>query len=72
MKLERVRVGQIWQDWDIRWRDLVWPRPRKLKIIAITDDRKYAQCENIDTGKLTLIRVDRFKPTSTGYKLVER
>ena len=71
-KEQKVKVGQIWQDWDCRYRNelfLTHITPRLIKIKYITADKKYAECENIETHKITRIRIDRFKPTSNGYKL---
>jgi len=66
MELIKVRSGQLWQDNDVRFRD----NPRIISIESISGDGKYATCRNVQTGKITRIAVDRFKPTSTGYKLV--
>lgn len=68
MKQQKVAVGQIWQDWDIRWRKSFCPN-RFFEIKSISGDGLYATCKNIQTGKMTKIRVDRFKPNSTGYRL---
>lgn len=64
----KVRVGQIWRDWDIRYRTPSI-RARLIKIISISGDGLYATCENVETLTMSKIRIDRFKPTSTGYKL---
>lgn len=70
-KEQKVKVGQIWQDWDYRFRNDLFPRLIKIKDINI--DKKYAFCESYRFGhsviSKTIIRIDRFKPTSTGYKL---
>ena len=63
-----VKVGQVWEDWDIRTR-VSGPR-RRIKIMEIKDGRATVQHPS-GTGTKTKIRVDRFKPTTTGYKLVE-
>lgn len=68
VKMEKVRVGQLWQDWDVRFRK---SRPRIIKIISISGDGLYATCRNIATSKTTKIAINRFKPTSTGYKLFQ-
>lgn len=58
----KVRVGQVWQDTDSRITYV-----RRVKVIEIQGDR--ALC---DTGcRKVKIRLDRFKPGSTGYKLVQ-
>jgi hypothetical protein len=59
-----VQVNQIWQDCNIRFRKVT---PRLIKVISIKNNM--ATCRNIVTGKITEIRLDRFKPNSTGYKL---
>lgn len=63
-KKNNVHINQIWQDWDIRFRKSA---PRLIKIISIKNN--FATCKNIQTSKITEIRLDRFKPNSTGYKL---
>lgn len=70
-----VREGQIWADNDKR------SKGRKVLILAI--DRRnevdFAICEvksvakgydKKGIGKKTLVRLDRFRPTSAGYRLV--
>ncbi len=59
-----VQVNQIWEDWDIRFRNST---PRLIKVIDIKNN--IATCRNISTSKITKIRLDRFKPNSTGYRL---
>lgn len=61
-----VRVGQIWQDWDIRSRST----GRRLKVIEIVGDRALVQHPS-GLGAKTKIKLNRFKPTSTGYKLIQ-
>lgn len=63
--METVKRGQVWQDWDCRIRN-VQP-PRLLRVLLTGKDK--ALCVDIGTHKETLIRLDRFKPTSSGYKL---
>lgn len=60
-----VHLNEIWQDWDIRFRN--YP-PRLIEVISIKNNM--ATCKNLQTGKITKIRLDRFKPNSTGYKLL--
>lgn len=71
-----VRVGQVWADND--------PRSvgRTLEVVAV--DSTHATCKVL-TGRLpevnngfvstpvksTRVRLDRFRPTATGYKLVK-
>ena len=57
-----VEVGQVWADNDSR---VLY---RKVRVVEV--DGIYALVENCDTQKRTSIRLDRFKPTSTGYWLV--
>lgn len=64
-----VKVGQVWQDWDKRFRND--PFPRKVRIMRIDEVGRRAICQNVDTGKETRISLDRLKPTTTGYKLIE-
>lgn len=61
-----VRVGQVWEDWDSRFR--ANQHRRLLGIIRV--EGKYAYCDGLSTGKKTRIRLDRFKPNASGYRLV--
>ena len=64
-----VRVGQIWQDWDGRFRTVT---PVYKKILEIKG--KFAYCEGIRNGVVisrTNIALKRFKSNSTGYLLIE-
>ena len=58
-----VKAGQIWKDNDKRVGE------RFLKILELQDDK--AVVVNVETNKKTKISLTRFKPTSTGYVLVE-
>lgn len=58
-----VKAGQIWKDNDKRVGE------RFLKILELQDDK--AVVVNVETNKKTKISLARFKPTSTGYVLVE-
>lgn len=63
-----VKVGQTWQDWDGRFRK---DTPVFKKILKIQG--RYAYCEGIRRGKMisqTRILLSRFKPSSTGYRLI--
>lgn len=64
--MSEVRVGQVWADNDSR------SEGRKLMVMAITDGKAICSVAWPDnkTRKRTAIRLDRFKPTSTGYRLV--
>ena len=57
-----VQVGQIWADNDAR--GIV----RQVKVVSLHDG--YAVVINQRTGRLTRIRLTRFRPTSTGYRLI--
>lgn len=60
-----VRVGQIWRDNDKR------SRHRRLQVCAIGADG-YVICRAVLSGGLgraSTIRIDRFRPHSTGYVL---
>lgn len=64
-------VGQVWQDWDYRYRDKT---PRLYRIARIGGGG-YAWM-TLESGpplsrKTTRVAVNRLKPTSTGWKLVE-
>ena len=66
----KPKIGQVWQDNDPRFRS---GPPRLLTIVEI-DRFGYATCQVENRkGKLrrTFIRLDRFKPTGSGYKLVQ-
>lgn len=68
-----VRVGQIWQDNDPR------ADGRTIRIVEV--DATHATVELVSQravghqqakpGRRSRIRLDRFRPTSTGYRLVE-
>jgi len=60
----KVRVGQVWRDNDPRMQ-----YQRDLTVLSIKG--KYATCRVGLRGKTTRVRLDRFKPTMTGYKLVK-
>ena len=57
-----VKVGQVWRDNDKR-------ANRNCEIREVND--KYARVYCRETQKLTKVRLDRFKPTASGYKLVQ-
>lgn len=65
-----VKVGQIWQDNDSRFLS----NPGMKRIIKI--DGLYAYCESwwLNSPSVTRpvkIRIDRFKNTGSGYRLVK-
>jgi uncharacterized protein DUF6354 len=64
-----VKVGQVWEDTDPR-RD-PW---RRLRVVEIRDTpTQYAVCDVLgrEPKRTTTIRLDRFRPGSTGYRLVK-
>jgi hypothetical protein len=76
-----VQVGQVWLDYDARLRRRLWGVQRLVRVVEIVDvdgmTWPYAKVvTSLDGGKnwgsrQTRIRIRRFRPTSTGYKLVE-
>lgn len=65
-----VRVGQVWADCDRRCTG------RTVTVLRLTTKRHQGRAvpaaEVRDSrGNTTVIRVDRFRPTSTGYRLVK-
>lgn len=72
-----VAVGQVWVDNDRRYQANGWG-PRRLQVFALTE--LHAECYLVDregkfsagedkryrNGKPRRIRLDRFRPTSTG------
>lgn len=60
-----VKVGQIWEDNDSRN-----TYHRQIKVLEIVDGKAIVQHPR-GLGSKTRIRLDRFKPTSTGYRLVQ-
>ena len=65
--MSAVRKGQLWADNDKRCRG----RMLRIHDVGPTHAVAYAWDDNSVEGKTTRIRLDRFKPTSTGYRLVE-
>ena len=65
-KMSDVKVGQVWRDWDVRFRK---ETPRYLKVIRFINDL-HVQVENTDTKRKTIIAIRRFKPDSNGYRLI--
>lgn len=62
-----VKVGQVWKDCDYR------SHGRRIRIVAIEGDRAVMAVLKGDeeTGRRVKIRINRLKPCSTGYRLVE-
>ena len=61
-----VKVGQIWRDNDVRYYS---DRIRDLEVLEVSET--HAKCKNTETGKISEIRLNRFRPNSTGYRLVK-
>jgi hypothetical protein len=66
-----VRLGQIWADNDPRGYG------RKVRVVEIGDTHATVELHqprhpvsSAKPGRRTRIRLDRFRPTSTGYRLV--
>lgn len=62
----KVKVGQVWMDWDIRFRSNI--NPRKFKVLEVGPEK--ALVHNISSGLKTKISLRRFKESANGYKLV--
>lgn len=73
-----IRAGQVWQDCDPRAHN------RQIRIVTIDSDHAVAelitprqvttlagQAITARPGRRTRIRLDRFQPTKTGYRLVQ-
>ena len=61
---QSVRVGQVWEDCDKRFR-------RTVKIVTLTQTHAVVvRVTPTPRTTRTKIRLDRFRPTSTGYRLV--
>jgi hypothetical protein len=73
-----VKVGQIWKDNDRRWRTAGFGR--LVLVMGLSDevDQAYAICRRCDTEGIPLtrretrIRLDRFRPNSTGYVIFKQ
>lgn len=77
VRRDEVKVGQVWQDWDVRFRTRSDRRFEVLEIVerAVVVKREfrrvtYAKVRWRDSGLETFIRTDRMKPVSNGYRLV--
>lgn len=65
-----VRVGQVWEDNDPR----ITGCRRQIKVLEIKVKNgaiKAVVQHPSGLGAKTRIRIDRFRPTSTGYRLVQ-
>jgi hypothetical protein len=69
-----VRAGQLWQDNDPRIAEM--KRGKRLVRVTVVGDT-HAQVETWYDGDIGVnsrtgrVRLDRFRPSSTGYKLIE-
>ena len=68
-----VQVGQVWVDNDPRCK-----RVRSLRVdsllqanICDPDFKPYASCTILESGRKVRILLSRFRPTKSGYRLVE-
>ena len=50
-----VEAGQIWEDTDHR-------RPRKVVVTAINEETGVARVHNVENGRKSKLRLDRFAP----------
>ena len=68
-KVERAKVepGQIWESCDTRDR-LKDGTPRKIAVLSLGKEK--VMREVVGTKRITYIRADRFRPVSTGYRLL--
>lgn len=59
----KVSAGQVWKDND--------PRgiARLVRVICVGNDS--AVVENVKSGRRSIVALRRFRPTSTGYVLIE-
>lgn len=63
--MTEVKVGQVWEDCD--------KRMAGRRIVVQRIEGRYAVCRRqgwLSRSGMTRIRLDRFKPTSTGFRLV--
>lgn len=63
-----VKVGQIWDDNDHRITPGAYRR--RFKVLEIIGDRAVVETLN-GASRKTRIKLERFRPTPTGYKLVQ-
>jgi hypothetical protein len=78
-----VRVGQVWADNDPRTGGgrllkvyeldsrTTWTRDNSALSVPIAICRRVVGPNRESVGRRLEIRIDRFRPTSTGYRLVE-
>lgn len=68
MEKIEVKVGQTWEDNDPRSK-AQGILPRRIKVLEISDGKALCQHPS-GLGRKTKIRLDRFRPTASGYKFV--
>lgn len=61
MKKVLVTEGQVWEDRDSR-------RTRKTRVALVIEEKGVALCENVDTKRMSKIRLDRF--TSNNHMML--
>ncbi len=61
----QVKVGQVWADNDPRQKN-----GRQIKVLSIEGDRATVQHPS-GLGRKTKVRLNRFRPTNSGYRLVK-
>lgn len=61
-----VEVGQVWQSCDKRYPGVA------VQIVKLYEDRGYALCLVLKTGKFRQIQLKRFRERSNGYKLIQK
>lgn len=71
-----VTVGQVWRDRDYRNNPPFRDPARHVKVLKI--EGLYARCQpctpegQVHQGNSFTIRLDRFRPNSTGFELVSK
>jgi len=68
-----VEVGQVWTDNDRRRAD----NPRLIKVVRLPGDGTALVTASKDggitfRGRWTSVRLDRFRPNSTGYRFIRK
>lgn len=61
----QVRVGQVWRDNDPRLQKC----SRRIEVVEIDRDHAICKLAGVETKRRTRIRLNRFRPRSTGYVL---
>jgi len=65
----QVSVGQIWEDYDSRYR--MFDNRRRLRVLKTNARRTLVEDVNGSRqGRQTWILTRRLRPTSTGYRLI--